>query len=255
MAEILQVAGLVKDFGGFRAVDGVDLSVHAGSIHSLIGPNGAGKTTLFYLIAGYLSPTSGIIRFDGKELARARPDVVARQGVVCAFQITHIFPRLSVIDCVRSALVAHDGGEFRFWKPVGASVTKRALKLLDDVGLSDLAEQKANTLSHGDQRVLEVLLALSTAPRMLLLDEPTAGMSPVETSRIMALVQRLARERGLTVLLVEHDVSVVFSISDNITVLHQGKILKEGPPDEVRRDRNVIDVYLGGPADAAAHGH
>jgi branched-chain amino acid transport system ATP-binding protein len=253
MADILEVKNLVMDFGGFHAVDGVDLNVAAGSIHSLIGPNGAGKTTLFYLIAGYLAPTSGSIRFKGREVAGSRPHIVARQGIVCAFQITHIFPRLTVLDCVKSALVANAGHQLHFWKPVGSSLTTNAMALLEDVGLADLAHQKAQTLSHGDQRVLEVSLALATAPQMLLLDEPTAGMSPVETTRIMELVQRMVKARGLTVLLVEHDVGVVFSISDRITVLHQGKVLKEGTAEEVRRDQNVIDVYLGNAADAPAH--
>jgi branched-chain amino acid transport system ATP-binding protein len=255
VANVLEVKDLIKDFGGFRAVDGVDLTVEKGTIHSLIGPNGAGKTTLFYLIAGYLSPTTGSIRFNGREVGGAKPHIVARRGIVCAFQITHVFPRLTVLDCVKSALVASAGHQLQFWKPIGNSLNARAMALLEEVGLADVADQKAQTLSHGDQRVLEVSLALATAPQMLLLDEPTAGMSPVETTRIMELVQRMVKQRGLTVLLVEHDVGVVFSISDRITVLHQGKVLAEGAAEDVRKDQNVIDVYLGNPSDAPAHQH
>jgi branched-chain amino acid transport system ATP-binding protein len=245
MSAILQASGLVKNFDGFLAVNGVDLAVEQGSIHSLIGPNGAGKTTLFYMIAGYLKPSGGRLSFCGREISSASSHDVARGGLVCAFQITHIFPRLSVIDCVKAALIARQGKGCNFWSPLGNRLTDRALALLDDVGLSGVAEQRAGTLSYGDQRVLEVLLALATEPRMILLDEPTAGMSPLETDRVTRLIKRLTAERGVTVLLVEHDVGVVFAISDRITVLHQGNILKEGTPAEVSRDPEVIDVYLG----------
>ncbi len=245
---LLQISGLLKDFGGFHAVDGVDLSVEKGTIHALIGPNGAGKTTLFYLLAGYVRPTSGQIRFEGGEIGGLSPHLIARKGIICAFQITHIFPRLSVVDCVKSALIAHHRDGHRFWRPIGRLYHDRAMELLEDVGLSALAGQHAGTLSHGDQRVLEVLLALATTPHLLLLDEPTAGMSPVETERVTSLVKRLAKERGLTVLLVEHDVNVVFSVSDRVTVLHQGKILKEGSPADIRTDKDVIEVYLGSAA-------
>ena len=238
----------MKNFGGFHAVDGVDLEVEQGSIHSLIGPNGAGKTTLFYMVAGYLKPTAGRLVFAGSETANLPAHLVARKGLVCAFQITHIFPRLSVVDCVKAALTASEGENYNFWRPVDRRLTDRAYKLLDEVGLAGVAQQRAGTLSYGDQRVLEVLLALATEPKMILLDEPTAGMSPIETERVTLLIKRLARERGVTVLLVEHDVGVVFSISDRITVLHQGKVLKEGSPAEVSKDRQVIDVYLGSEA-------
>ena len=149
MANVLEVKDLVMDFGGFRAVDGVDLTVGAGTIHSLIGPNGAGKTTLFYMIAGYLTPTSGSIRFNGREVGGVKPHIVARQGIVCAFQITHIFPRLTVLDCVKSALVANAGRQLQFWKPIGQSLNASAMALLDEVGLSGHAHQTAQTLSHG----------------------------------------------------------------------------------------------------------
>ena len=247
MTAILQASGLVKNFGGFHAVDGVDLSVEDGAIHALIGPNGAGKTTLFYLLAGFIRPSAGRIAFAGRDITGQPPNRIARAGIVCAFQITHVFPRMSVLDCVTCAVIARTRSAGRFWSGVGRAPRDEAMALLDTVGLADIAEQRAGTLSHGDQRVLEVALALATAPRVLLLDEPTAGMSPLETERTVALVRRLARERSLTVLLVEHDVNVVFSVSDTVTVLHQGRVLTEGPPATVRADPEVISVYLGEP--------
>lgn len=247
MSTILQAEGLVKSFGGFRAVDGADLSIERGSIHALIGPNGAGKTTLFYLLAGYVRPTAGSIRFADKPIAGLPPHRIARRGLVCAFQITHVFPRLSVLACVECAVLARQHRERDFWGWRGPGVERAALELLEDVGMRALADQRAGTLSHGDQRVLEVALALATQPTLLLLDEPTAGMSPVETERTVALVRKLARERDLTVLLVEHDMKVVFSISDRVTVLHQGRVLREGSPEAIRSDPVVIEVYLGEP--------
>jgi branched-chain amino acid transport system ATP-binding protein len=247
MTAILQAEGLVKSFGGFNAVDGADLSVEAGAIHALIGPNGAGKTTLFYLLAGFVRPTAGRIRFSGADITGLPPHRIARAGIVCAFQITHVFPRLSVLDCVICAGIARARRAGRFWSGIGRAARQEAMTLLESVGLAELAGQRAGTLSHGDQRVLEVALALATAPRLLLLDEPTAGMSPLETERTVALVRRLARERALTVLLVEHDMNVVFAISDTVTVLHQGRVLTEGPPERVRADAEVVAVYLGAP--------
>ena len=247
MTPILQTAGLSRSFGGFRAVADVDLSIAAGSIHALIGPNGAGKTTLFSLLAGFIKPTAGRIRFAGEDVAGLSPDALARRGVVCGFQITHVFKRLSVLDNLRCAVLARRRGHAAFWRIPGAAVRQEAVALAEELGLAPLLGQPAGTLSHGDQRVLEVGLALATRPRLLLLDEPTAGMSPMETTQTVDLVRRLAASRGLTVLLVEHDMKVVFAVSDRVTVLHEGRVLREGTPAEIRTDPAVVDVYLGSP--------
>ena len=248
MTAILQADELVKSFGPFNAVDGANLQIEERSIHALIGPNGAGKTTLFYLLAGYIKPTAGRVRFRGADITGLSPNAVARRGMVCAFQITHVFPRMTVAENVTCAVLARHRGQYRFWAPISAAIRREADELLHSIGLAAVAYQRAGTLSHGDQRVLEVALALATSPSMLLLDEPTAGMSPVETERTVALLRRLAQERALTVLLVEHDVNVVFTISDRVTVLHQGRVLCEGPPAEIRKDPAVIEVYLGAAA-------
>ena len=247
MPPLLHAVNLVKSFGGFRAVDGVELRVTAGTVHAVIGPNGAGKTTLFNLLAGYTKPTAGHVHFESYDITGLPPDTICRHGIVCAFQITQIFPRLTVTESVECAVLARQRQEWRWWSGLGGHARDEARELLEIVGLTSVADQRSGALSHGDKRVLEVALALATGPRLLLLDEPTAGMSPVETERTVALIRRLARERNLTVLLVEHDVRVVFSVSDRITVMHQGRILKEGPPDEVRESPEVIDVYLGAP--------
>jgi branched-chain amino acid transport system ATP-binding protein len=244
---LLRAEGLMKSFGGFRAVDGVELQVAAGTVHAVIGPNGAGKTTLFNLLAGYTRPTAGHVRFESRDITGLAPDAICRRGIVCTFQITEIFPRLTVTESVECAVLARLRQQWRLWAGLGGRARDEAWELLEVVGLAGVADQRSGALSHGDKRVLEVALALATQPRLLLLDEPTAGMSPVETERTVGLVRRLARERNLTVLLVEHDVKVVFSVSDRITVMHQGRVLKEGEPDEVRRSAEVIDVYLGAP--------
>jgi branched-chain amino acid transport system ATP-binding protein len=244
---ILEARSLVKSFDGFRAVDGVNLRVERGSVHALIGPNGAGKTTLFYLLSGFVHPTSGQILLGGCDIAGFPPQTIARHGLVCAFQISHLFPRLSAVANVECAVLARRGQATAFWRRIDADTRREALETLEAVGLADLAGQPAGTLSHGDQRVLEIAVTLATRPSVLLLDEPTAGMSPVETLQTVALIRRLARDRGLTVLLVEHDMSVVFSISDRVTVLHQGAVLREGRPEEIRADAAVVEVYLGEP--------
>ena len=242
---LLAVSHLRKTFGGFHAVDDVSFSVASGSIHAVIGPNGAGKTTMFNLVSGHLRPTAGSVRFDGAEVAGKTPDVLARMGMTRAFQITTIFPKLSVLDSVECAVSArkHQAASLLPWRR--ASARAEALELLDAVGLAELREAVASTLSHGDQRTLEVALALATQPRLLLLDEPTAGMSPFETRHMVALVQDLAHSRGVTVLFCEHDIGTVFSISDRVTVMHRGQVIADGTPDEIRKDQHVIDVYIG----------
>jgi branched-chain amino acid transport system ATP-binding protein len=245
VSAVLTVSALTKSFGEFRAVDHVDLSVADGEIRAVIGPNGAGKTTLFNLVTGHLRPTAGTVSFAGRDLTGRPPHVVARAGLARAFQVTNVFPRLSVLECMQYAVLAHQRRTNDFWTFRHRSTAAEARQVLGDVGLAHLATAEARTLSHGDQRALEVALALATRPRLLLLDEPTAGMSPWETERTVALVRRLANETGLTVLFCEHDVDMVFSVADRITVMHQGQVIAEGPPAQVRADEQVNRVYLG----------
>lgn len=245
MTALLETRGLVKAFGGLRAVDGVDLVVEQGRIHAVIGPNGAGKTTLFNVITGYLRPTAGRVLFRGQDITGWPPHRIARFGLARTFQITNIFPRLTVLESVQVALAAARGREKDLLSRSDRAFRDEAMALLEDVGLIGLADLQARALSHGDQRALEVALALATGPKLLILDEPTAGMSPWETERTVELIYEVARRRGLTVVLCEHDMQVVFKISDWITVMHQGRVIAEGLPDRIRRNETVIQVYLG----------
>lgn len=245
-AVLLDIRRLTKRFGSFAAVDEVDLAVAPGTIHSVIGPNGAGKTTFFRLLTGILRPTHGTVNFGGQDITGLRPHTVTRRGLTQSFQITNVFPRMTVTESVQIAMLARRRRCWDFATTYHRKVERDSLALLDQVGLREVAGAETQTLSHGDQRILEVVLALATGPQLLLLDEPTAGMSPFETDRMVQLVTRLARERGLTVLLSEHDMDVVFGISDEVTVLHQGRVIAHGPPGQVQDDEQVIEVYLGG---------
>lgn len=247
-APILRARGLTRDFGPFRAVDGVDLEVSEGSIHSVIGPNGAGKTTLFRLLTGVLKPSAGQLYLDGEGIAGKRPHSIARRGLAQSFQMTMIFPRLTVLESVEAAIVARCRRSNDVWSWFHRSVAPEAHQVIERVGLGGLAGVRADTLSHGDQRALEVALALATRPRVLLLDEPTAGMSAAETARTIDLVAGLARDERLTVLFSEHDMDVVFGISDRVTVLHQGRVIADGSAAEVRANADVMAVYLGNAA-------
>jgi branched-chain amino acid transport system ATP-binding protein len=243
---LLDVRGLTKVFGGFAAVSEVDLAVRPGTIHSVIGPNGAGKTTLFRLLTGTHRPTSGTIRFDGRDMGGALPHAVSRRGLAQSFQITNVFPRLTVHESVQVAVLSRHRRTWNLVSPRQDTVSGEATELLSEVGLATVADAQAQTLSHGDQRILEVALALATRPRLLLLDEPTAGMSPAETGRMVSLVTGLAEARGLTVVLSEHDMDIVFGISDEVTVMHRGSVISRGTPGEVQEDPQVAEVYLGG---------
>ncbi|MBR7827650.1 ABC transporter ATP-binding protein [Actinospica sp. MGRD01-02] len=245
MTELLTIRGLTRDFGGFRAVDGVDLDVAQGAIHSVIGPNGAGKSTLFSLITGERRPTAGTVRFDGRDLTGLAPHAVTRAGLAKAFQTTSIFPRLTVGESVCAALAARNAQLRLLRSRTKAGIRAEAETICGALGLAEHIHRAGSALSHGDQRALEVALALATAPRLLLLDEPTAGMSPFETKRVVDQITGLARERGLTVLFSEHDLDTVFSISDEVTVMHQGRVLAHGPAAEVRANDEVMAVYLG----------
>jgi len=245
---LLSARGLVRSFGAFRAVDGVDLDVHTGTIHSVIGPNGAGKTTLFRLLTGILRPTAGSLRFGDEDIGGWPPHAVARRGLVQAFQATNIFPRLSVYESLQAALVSRHRRTRDLVSWFHRSLDDEVSQILETVGLTVLAGEEAQTLSHGDQRALEVALALAMKPRLLLLDEPTAGMSPFESRTMVQLVQRLAREEKLTVILSEHDMETVFGISDRVSVMHQGRVIADGPAREVRANSDVMAIYLGSEA-------
>ena len=247
---VLAVDGVSKSFGALAALSGVSFEVRPGEIFSVIGPNGAGKSTLFNVISGLHAPTAGRVRFRGDDITGLAPEIINRRGVAKTFQITNIFPEISVVENVRVACQSRTtvaGRLASLWRR--PDVDDRVGALLDAFGLSARRDELAENLSHGEQRYLEICLALATEPTLLLLDEPTAGMTPGETRDATALIRATVRERGLTLLLIEHDMSVVMGISDRIAVLHFGKKIAEGPPDVIRTDPGVIDAYLGGADD------
>jgi branched-chain amino acid transport system ATP-binding protein len=242
---VLELTGVYKAFGGFQALGGVSLRVGPGEIAAVIGPNGAGKTTLFNVITGHLTPDAGQVRFKDREITGRPPHAICRLGLARSFQRTNIFPRLSVFENVQVAVLSHQGRTQEMWSRARDIGRERTTAILEDVGLVARAAEPSGSLSYGDQKQLEMGIALALDPEMLLLDEPTAGMSPQETRSSMAMVARIARERRLTLLFTEHDMSVVFSIAQTIRVLHQGRIIAEGAPDDVRRNDEVKRVYLG----------
>ena len=242
---MLDVRNVAKSFDGFQAVGGVSLTVAPGSISAIIGPNGAGKTTLFNLITGHLRPDTGQVVFKGQDVTGIAPHDLCRLGMGRSFQRTNIFPRLTVFQNVQAAYVSHRGRGWSLFERVERLYADETDAILGAVGLLDRAGEESGFLSHGGQKQLELGIALALEPEILLLDEPTAGMSAGETRESIALIERLARERRLTLLFTEHDMEVVFSISQRITVLHQGRVIADGTPDEVRRDPEVRRVYLG----------
>jgi len=242
---VLEVRALAKSFDGFRAVDGVSFAVPRGSISAIIGPNGAGKTTLFNLITGHLRADSGQVLLNGREVTGIAPHRLCRLGMGRSFQRQNIFPRLTVFENVQAAYVSHRGRGWSMLGSVDRLYRDETEAQLDAVGLREKAEEIAGLLSHGGQKQLELGIALALEPEILLLDEPTAGMSAAETRDSIALIGRLARERNLTLLFTEHDMQVVFSIAQRIAVLHQGRLIADGAPEVVRRDPEVRRVYLG----------
>jgi branched-chain amino acid transport system ATP-binding protein len=242
---ILQTRGLTKEFKGFVAVNGVDLSVRRGTIHALIGPNGAGKTTCFNLLTHFLTPTRGQISYNGREITGARPAAIARMGMVRSFQISATFPHLTVLENVRIALQRGRGGSFDFWRSERSlqALDARARELLEAVGLSEYANTKAVELPYGRKRALEIATTLALDPEMMLLDEPTAGMAHEDVERITALIRKVAANR--TVLMVEHNLSVVSTLSDHITVLARGQVLAQGDYAAVSKNPDVVQAYLG----------
>jgi branched-chain amino acid transport system ATP-binding protein len=242
---ILETEDLTKEFSGYVAVDSVNLRVKRGTIHALIGPNGAGKTTCFNLLTKFLHPSRGRITFKGKDITSLAPADVARLGIVRSFQISAVFPHLTVLENVRIALQRRRGGSFDFWRSTRVldSFNHRAMELLSDVGLARFADATAVELPYGRKRALEIATTLALDPEMLLLDEPTAGMGREDIDRIAALIKGVAANR--TVLMVEHNLSVVANLSNRITVLARGRVLAEGDYETVSNDPNVREAYIG----------
>jgi branched-chain amino acid transport system ATP-binding protein len=247
---MLRTVSLRKHFGGIQAVGGVDLAVPRGDVRAIIGPNGAGKTTLFNLITGDLTHDSGAIYFDDTDVSGLRPHQLTRRGMGRTFQITSIFRRLTAFENVQTALLTHHRRHYNVLARAKSLYRDETTAMLERVGLGEQAAKPSGILAHGDQRRLELAIALASSPRLLLLDEPTAGMAPRERHEIMALVADIARETGLTVVFTEHDMDVVFAVAKRITVLHQGLVLAEGAPAEVRANPDVQRVYLGNPEPA-----
>lgn len=242
---ILRVEGLAKRFGGLEALGGVNLSVSRGDFRAIIGPNGAGKSTFFNTMTGLLRPDAGRVVFEGRDVTGEAPHRLARRGVARTFQITSVFADLSALENVQVALLAHARSSWSVWPQARPMHTARARELLAMVGLEKGAERLAGTLSHGDQKRLELAIALAGEPRLLLLDEPTAGMAAQERLESIRLVHRVARELGVSCVFTEHDMAVVFAVATHITVMHQGRVLAEGTPAEVRSRKEVQQVYLG----------
>ena len=242
---ILETEGLTKEFRGFVAVKNVRLQVRRGSIHALIGPNGAGKTTCFNLLTHFLTPTAGRIRYNGRDITGSKPAAIARMGLVRSFQISAVFPHLTVLENVRIALQRRRGASFDFWRSerVLDGLNARALELIEAVGLSDFSRTPAVELPYGRKRALEIATTLALDPEMMLLDEPTAGMGHEDVDRIAALIKRVAANR--TVLMVEHNLSVVENLSNTITVLARGEVLAEGDYASVSRNPAVVEAYMG----------
>jgi branched-chain amino acid transport system ATP-binding protein len=242
---ILETHDLTKEFKGFVAVSGVSLQVRTGSIHALIGPNGAGKTTLFNMVSKFLDPSGGTIRFKARDITGLKSSDVARLGLVRSFQISAVFPNLSALENVRLALQRKRGGNFDFWRSehLLTELDEEAKSLLDEVGLSEHAETVAAELPYGRKRALEIATTLALDPEMMLLDEPTAGMTQEDVSRIVTLIRKV--RNGRTILLVEHNLSVVEGLCDRITVLTRGKILAEGTYADLSADSRVKEAYIG----------
>ncbi len=246
---ILETRNIKKEFKGFVAVDDVSLKVRRGSIHALIGPNGAGKTTVFNLITKFLFPTAGYIFFNGVDITHERPSQVARRGIIRSFQISAVFPHMTVLENVRIALQRKLGTSFHFWKPERtlAVLNDRAIELLEAVDLASFADTVTIELPYGRKRALEIATTLAMDPELMLLDEPTQGMGHEDVGRVVELIRKVAANR--TILMVEHNLSVVADLSDVITVMQRGSVLAEGPYEEVSRNPDVLEAYVG-----TAHG-
>jgi branched-chain amino acid transport system ATP-binding protein len=248
---MLEIRNLYKNFSGFQAIRDVSLLLEKGTRHAIIGPNGAGKTTFFNLITGHLEPSAGEILFEGRSLIGLPPHRIVKMGIARSFQRINIYPRMSVFENVQVALIARDDRQLNLITPAHGLNNAETDELLALVGLSDESNEVAGELAYGRQKQLELAISLAANPRILLLDEPTAGMSPTETAESIQLIDRISKERKLTLLFTEHDMSVVFGIADRISVLHLGEIIASGTPEEVRNNPDVRSVYLGESVDNA----
>lgn len=247
-APILEVRNITRNFGKFQAIGGVSLRVPRGRLSALIGPNGAGKTTFYNVISGKYRPTTGTVHFDGADVTGLAPHRLVARGMLRSFQITNVFPELTVLENILVPLVVHHKASFAFLKSLARrnDWVEEAESILDRVGLREMRHRVVSTLAYGDKRLIEIALVLARKPKLVLLDEPTAGMNPEETDRMIHLIRELADQSGTTFFITEHDMKVVFSVAQQIYVLHQGKLLAEGAPDEIRSNDQVKQAYLGG---------
>lgn len=245
MSDYLHVSGIHKDFSGLHVLMGVDFKVREGERHAVIGPNGAGKTTLFNIISGMFKPSAGSVFFKGQDISGKPPHVLNRLGLARSFQITNVFQELSVFDNVHTGVRSRNGLRYHFFKRFDHDLATReeTEAILEKVGLAAVKDQPANSLSYGQQRSLEIAITLSSDPELLLIDEPTAGMTKEETQQAVGMIDRVTA--GRTLLIIEHDMDVVFSLADTVSVLHYGTILASGPPEAIRTDQRVKDAYLG----------
>ncbi len=243
---MLEVRGLSKSFGGFLAVNKATLDVSKGEIVAVIGPNGAGKTTLFNLVTGILKPDEGQVIFKGEEITGLPAHKTCKKGITRSFQVVNIFSRLTVFENVRISVLSQQGKTYHWFTPSREFVNEETGEILESVGLINKKDNVCGALSHGDQKVLEIAIALAGKPELLILDEPTAGMSPEETARCIDLIKRLSQNLGLTILFCEHDMELVFAIARRIMVMVRGSTIVQGLPDEVRCNQQVQDAYLGG---------
>jgi len=244
----LETQSISKEFGKLFAVRDVSLEIIKGDIHAIIGPNGAGKSTYFNLITGYHTATSGSVLFKGEDITDLPAYRRCKLGITRSFQITSIYPKFTVYESVLMGLLSHRGITLKFFSDASKFFREDVWRILEDVGLADQANALGESISHGDKKRLELAVTVGTEPEMLLLDEPTCGMSPEETEITMGLIKKLSSERGLTILFTEHDMSVVFGVAKRISVLHQGALIEDGTPEKVRESEEVQKVYLGGTA-------
>ena len=245
--EVLKIDNLVKSFDGNTVISDISVSFEQGELSAIIGPNGAGKTTFFNLITGYHLANSGQIYFEGKSIGGMQPFDIVRLGIARAFQITNIFPKLSVLENIVATVITHQKANLNLITPINKlkSVYDRAYQILEDVGLADRAHRQSGTLAHGNQKILDIAVALAMEPKLLLLDEPTAGMSPEERWKTVELIQKLWQQLDITMVFIEHDMDIVFGISQKVRVLCYGTMLAEGTPEEISKNDKVIEAYLG----------